>query len=408
MDDIVTGVVVVSFFLLLFAYCFLCTLPVGRVDRMFFRTCVRSGIGRRIRAKPAVDGPTPRSTAAPSGLVSPYSAQWHGFHTGPSFVPAVPDEVVISVLTEAVPFHQDTLIITGPSAAKDPRVDMTRSEATFGRQMKEHFKNVHMQPLRARDQHKFRESSGLLSAGPDSSLLALPHSPQLPCWKTPAEALPPQSLDVVCLAPAVFAQLLQHHPYYLTTFHRVLRPHGIIAITGMSALRIVSPAWCTEEYSDVVHHLREECEKILSDEEWRLFETRRNSVEAQHVDIYLPFPHIKRRVFTTQYKLTIDELVGSLRALPECSVALKRPEHRAADAVGVVREHPHRTPVNPIEVFDGLLRARFGTASASEQCIVAEVDFFVISCDSRRTNYFSGSGGTLQQIGQAASLSRLP
>ncbi|CUG88062.1 Hypothetical protein, putative [Bodo saltans] len=410
---------------------------------MFAKTCIRKGIGKRLRASAREAQQhqqqqlhrTPRhQQSGATGLVDPYSAEWHGFHRGPIVVPVLPEEISISILSEAVPFHQDALLITHPSTSRDVRLELTRAEDSLQKHMQAHFKKVMVQSLKPRPASDPRSAS--LHHATGKSLMVASPPPSLPQLKSPTESLPFQSLDVVCLAPTVFSEILQQNPYFLTSFHQVLRPHGIIAITGMQRIRIQSPSWIASEYKDLVEHLRQECEAsyVRNSEEdtnsgdewvadspphhspprpqslgvarsWKEFEFRRRSVEAEHRDIYLPFPNIKRRTFTSMYHLTLEELMGSLRALPEIDVALGKSNSSGrrlpTDPVGVMRENSSAssfsTAANPLQVFEGLLSARLGDAAASsEACVVAEVDSFVITCNWRRANHIPGSDSSRQ------------
>lgn len=381
---------------------------------MFVRTRVDCGIGRRLRAAAAAaassNGSAPssrpsskhRQQQAAPGLVDSLSPQWQGFHRGATFVPVLPEEVAISLLTEAVPFHQDALLLTLPSSSKDVRLELTRAEDSLYAHMQSHFRSVQVQPMRQRPTAA-KPSSSSMSAG---AAVATTRS-SFPSLQSPTESLPDNSLDVVCLAPAVFSEIMSHHPYFLTSFHRVLRPHGVFAITGIQQMRVKDPSWCASEYNDVVGHLKEQCKEAFEDDDmasdgwhasWKELELRQRSVDAQHTDIYLPFPNIKRRTFTTQYHLTLDELIGSLRGMPECARLNQLTQRRLpTDPVGVVRDRASSSSVvNPLEVLDGLLRARFGDAAASEPCVVAEVDAFVITCNWRRSNHIPGSDSSRQ------------
>jgi hypothetical protein len=405
---------------------------------MLTRTCRRCGIGRRLRASAQQTQSPPtsdvrrqqRKKGASSGLVDPYSPEWHGFHRGPKFVPVLPEEISISILTEAVPFHQDTLLVTQLSTSPDVRLELTRSEDSLQKHMQMHFRTVSTKSMQPRN----RGGGATDPRSAAQGLVVASAQPALPKLKSPTEELPSHSLDVVCLAPSVFSEILQQNPYFLTSFHQVLRPHGIIAITGLQRLRIVSPSWIAGEYHDLIAHLRQTCKAScdihqqrgdrhegdewadsLSSREseltWNEMERRRESVEAEHRDIYLPFPNIKRRTFTTQYQLTVDELVGSVRALPECEQALGAStcgQRLSKDPIGVVRDRSSGSfsaAANPLEVFDGLLSARLG-AAAHEPCVVAEVDSFVITCNWRRANHIPGSDSSrqLESAGRSGQL----
>lgn len=271
-------------------------------------------------------------------------------------MPVLPDEVGVALLTEAVPFHQDVGVVTGPSTTNDASIERSMVDAALLKQLRGHFARVRMDPIRPR-----------LHREGDSTVL--------PTLMIPAEHMPPGSLDMICFAPHVFPMLLRHHPYYFTACHRALRPHGILAVTGLRRLRIVAPTWCMEDFNDFMSQCESDASSSGGAEPLGA-----QSIEELHADIYFPFPHVKRRMFTTQYHITADELCGYIRGTSEYRASAARKAPRQDDTPGVVRDCS-ASPADPLQVLHGLIEARLGSEK-----VLAEVDAFVITCDSRRTN----------------------
>lgn len=286
-------------------------------------------------------------------LVSPFGAELHGFNRGPqSIIPPSP-EVALALLTEAVPFHQDALIIF-------PENRQGASESTILSQMREHFLRVH-----------------------HGCMTLLPHDVGAKRFSTPLETLAEGSLDIVCFSGNCFATVLEQCAVLISEAHRALRRHGVVAIHGSRRLRVVAPERAVVDYNDFSAFIENEYFKLpISTGTSQRYKNRSASVECGHSDIYLPFPHVKRRWFTSAYRVPVSHLTGYIRGW-ETYQAVVKPSRYDGDPPGVRRHRVGR--VDPLQAFEGLLLE-------SGEEVTVEVDTFVVTCDSRPHNGTSAIG----------------
>lgn len=299
---------------------------------------------------------------------------------GPRFHPPVPSEVVVALLAEAVPFHQDLLLITPPTLDHTKIAHHDADDgSSLAHALRGHFRTVTATKLVERQPCK--------EGGSDATS-------RPPCYLASVESASPQSLDVVCFAPNVMSLLLRHCPYFLTASHRALRRHGIVSVIGQRQLRIAGTA--RQDFDDFVEFLQNELQGMATDDSLNLTAidrdrckwavTARQSVESHHLDLYLSFPHVKRRQFTSEYRVTVDEIIGYVRAMPEyvlwhrLSANLRRNDDRPG-----VRRRRATTPDDPLELLRNVLLAHVTNPEASG-VVAAEVDTFIITADHRRVN----------------------
>lgn len=261
-----------------------------------------------------------------------------------------PVDVWISLMSDAVPFIQNVFVVC-PSTMMGKR-DMERLRS----QCRRIFPTAQV-GCTTRGK---RRNSGKFSASP-----YLLTSPELSSsswtaqqtWVTPLDALPPKSQDIVVFACNVFGRemLWDDAPSHITAAHRVLKPHGILAILGYPLdVRVSAPSFASEDANDFLSTMAADLDRVLDGfsslndkklkkgigdkakghlkpnessgnrKERRQEEARRakfvlESLSTGHQDMYFPFPAISRRWFECEYALSPTELAACYRSLPSYS-----------------------------------------------------------------------------------------
>lgn len=255
-----------------------------------------------------------------------------------------PLEAWISIMSDAVPFIKNVFVVC-PSTIGKASMLALRSRC---RQI---FPTAQVGTTRvgARSVENGAAASHFFGSSKSASAL---HQGQME-WLSPLDALPAKSQDIVVFAGNVFGQeMLWAAPSHITSAHRVLQPHGILAVLGYPLdIRVTAPSFATTDANDFLTTIAADLEEVLqplsplkegassigsatsadapiekkssriSGEKRRQEEAKAakfllESLSSGHTNVYFPFPAVNRRWFQSEYALSPIELAACYRSLP--------------------------------------------------------------------------------------------
>eukprot|EP00796_Vickermania_ingenoplastis_P005294 gene5294-3797_t len=334
---------------------------------------------------------------------------------------AEPLESWLSIMADAVPFYKDTVVVCPSSFDESARSSLRRRcQAIFPR--------ATVEPLRLRLTRRSRRTPNTSGTEKNS---ALPPAVRHQCqyfeqtWCSPLEKLPPQSQDVIVFAGNVFGrEMLFQGPSHITAAHRVLRPHGVLAILGYSLdCKVAVPDWARCDADDFLTTMKADAtalehqnlDTLCHDlDAVRTMQQRQlgiqraksimSSISCSHTDIYLPFPAVKRRWFESEYAMSPAELASCYASIPfyapcyaptlwgngggsssckEDFVSLPALNLRNTKSTSslVVRK-----TVDPLEMLLSFWETHRHTRRAQRGALRARVLHFTLTCSSRGMN----------------------
>lgn len=236
-----------------------------------------------------------------------------------------PLESWLSTMADAVPFTKNTFVVCPSTWDK-------LSMQNIQHRARKVFPAAQVGSVRR------RENSTLLKRREDDSTQlvnsALPHSlARMPStlndvYQSPLDSLPSSSQDVVVFAGNILGQELWFQsPSHITAAHRVLRPHGVLAVFGHALeVKVVSPDWAAQDADDFLASLKQDEQSLLESQSQKgeqykhdsllSVKHRVDSMSCGHADIYFPFPAVQRRWFESEYSMSPTEIVACCRTLP--------------------------------------------------------------------------------------------
>lgn len=256
-----------------------------------------------------------------------------------------PLEAWISIMSDAVPFIKNVFVVC-PSTMGKASMLALRSRC---RQI---FPTAQIGSTRVgfRSTENGTAPPHFFSSSSSASAL---HQRQM-TWLSPLDVLPAQSQDIIVFVGNVFGrEMLCAAPSHITSAHRVLQPHGILAVLGYPLdIRVTSPSFAVTDTNDFLATVATDLEGVLqplslplkrgtsnigsshaadapvktksnriSGERRRQEEARTakfvlESLSSGHADVYFPFPATSRRWFQSEYALSPLELAACYRSLP--------------------------------------------------------------------------------------------
>lgn len=255
-----------------------------------------------------------------------------------------PLEAWISIMSDAVPFINNVVVVC-PSTMEASAILRLRSRCH------RIFPTAQVVPTKIKNHPSpawpIQPNVTSYSTVSSSSLLS-----EAAC-ASPLEELPPQSQDIIVFACNVFGrEMLWQAPFHITAAHRVLRPHGVLAILGYPLdIHVSAPFFAAEDAKDCLSTMSADLDKILGSsfsfndrkmtnginnepnmlsetkDPKGIFEHRRQrearrakhileSLSDGHQDIYLPFPARNKRWFESEYAMAPVKLAACYRSLP--------------------------------------------------------------------------------------------
>lgn len=447
------------------------------------RVVGRKALGRRA---------SPHRASPSENLLSPFGAVLQGSSRGPQASFAEPLDAWLTVLADSVPFYKECLVVC-PSTASAAQVQRVWDRC------REHIPTAHVGSMAQRTQAAPPRSD--ISFSPGAALPAPASLPQsrstspavpaahsaltlspgnavaqassrstrpLPALRSPLEAVTAGSLDLVVLAGNVFAhEMLFDAPWHLSHAHRVLRPHGVVAIVGHAAeTEVTAPAWAAEDaggYLESSHLDAQECLRMAAaaataaceGDDVAPVQALRRAVEVHetlrsgHADVFLPFPSVRRRWFTSEYAMTPAALVAHYRAAPlyqalhspagelwwrtmqhRQEAADRAPDSFFVDVTGPLWNEQHTAPsgdssgddpdvaslaawsptgvrrrrsaADPLDVLQAILDAQVaasgGSAAPSRAPLRVHAQHFVVTCSARSMNAAPPTDGSFGRV----------
>ncbi|EPY20707.1 hypothetical protein STCU_08871 [Strigomonas culicis] len=298
-------------------------------------------------------------TARAATLLSPYGAALHGYHRGPQAAFAEPMDVWLTVLSQAVPFYKDVLILC-------PSHYSPRQVQRLWRRARQHLPEAHVAsvpPPRATAASVAAAAATAAPATPTAGAL-LPHSAaeapdglalRPPATANPFQRFPAHTFDVLVFAANAFSEPHMgggaRAPFYISEAHRVLRPHGVLAVTGSTVpahcLHVAAPRYADHQFVqqylralqqdrlEVLQRLGAALDDAAAAEgkqapdrsadvarlrglaaELTAAVSREESIASGHADLYFPFRGVQRRWLTSEFELTAAQLAEALRGMP--------------------------------------------------------------------------------------------
>lgn len=234
-----------------------------------------------------------------------------------------PLESWLSLMADAVPFTKNTFVVC-PSTWDDLSLQNIQSRA------RKVFHTAQVGAVQRRKDQctgtKFKER--VVEVGLPPAFARMP-SALNDVYKTPLDALPSDSQDVIVFAGNIFGQELWFQsPSHVTAAHRVLQSHGILAVFGNALeVQVTSPDWAAQDANDFMVSLKQDGQSLLKGQKNQLNEQdepgkllnaiyRVDSMSCGHEDIYFPFPAVQRRWFQSDYSMSPIEMAACYRALP--------------------------------------------------------------------------------------------
>lgn len=335
-----------------------------------------------------------RTTIRSLWLCAPYDVALKGFENGPKAVIGPPKELALACLTEALPFTQSALVVI-------PQHDRLSEAvaATFRSTFSEVYTTTAAEFLKSDDSrpegsslpNKLAKEFDVVCFASGSVLQPEGQSPPLP---------DPGRAEGSGLASS--ARLL---PHMVSVAQRRMHPLGIITFTGQRRLRVVAPQPAAADFDDFLRFIDDDAsttaaaDAALRDASWSSQRALQRSMDNAHADWYLPFPHVRRRWFESEYEVTPLDVAAHIRTWPSYQQSRAARHDVASHTLGVIRRS---TIIDPLESLCGLMEVH-AAAGGNGGKLRVQLDSFVITCDSRPLNarqprYESLGGSAIPQL----------
>lgn len=326
-----------------------------------------------------------RRSLARGAVVDPFGPALQGLRVGPLWYVPEPSELWLALLAAVVPFHQDLLCLTPGAGTATSRGDAIVGRAErHGGFLRVHRSSFLCPPAHVATSRTTRDSS---SSSVNENLLRVPQGDValFDSGSSPLVALPSSHYDCVCFTANSFVGVhcaSSHAAHHLTECHRLLKPHGVLAVMGHGWPRLVANKRVERDFSDFCEHLAAQ----RTADEARVAGALRDA----HAEVYFPFPSVRRKWFTAEYVVPLEGMLGHIRGWPEYQ-RMVAPDVRAEEETGALRCVTAADPLEPLvallEAYGGVAGTGLGSSEEGDDVTLrCAVDWFLVLCDSRPAN----------------------
>ena len=339
----------------------------------------RSNLLRGIRVRQqAPENPLPERRM-PVDAYGPSMKGYGASAVTPVRVPT-PVEAWLSCVGAVMPFHTGRTLMVTPSSVGSATWGSLQSQVGLHLPRLEHcplpkshapvFKrSTPFEKRRSKDpDFVFPENPEVAEAlrAPNSQLVPAP----LSSVKSPLASHPAGCADGVIFANGSFAEMVHESPRIVSDVHRVLKPRGVMCIVDHQIPTIVCGD--TGVMADVARDFSDFCEMVRGKDFLSLAE---ESTSCAHLDTYLPFAAVNRRVLTSEFDVPLSEFIRYIETWP----CFRKAMTPVAEGTGVYRRN---IVGEPLEMFEWCTAARL-RSDGSPLRLRLSVNHFVITCSNR-------------------------
>jgi hypothetical protein len=359
---------------------------------MALRRSVRRAAGSTAPSSASARAWSGKGSGAADLFLAAHGPELRGFTRGPTCRVPEPEEAWLAVLGAALPFRASAAVVCLDSSTTS-RAPVKRGAA--------HFRECHACPLMLMS-NEVEEGTGETNPAPNAASLESDRAlipPELReralqqqaasasdsamvspvvsqfLARSPFGRIGDGVMDTVVYLPHTFRQTLPWAEHYITDTARILRPHGVMAIMAESRARLVGPQELVEDFEQFKALLDTACPHAGV---W--------AEEDGFVDMPLPFSHVQRRAFTSEYPVTsLAALAAYVRSWPQyLEYAAPRQDENEE---GVLRGR-----ADPLVAFMDAAKAQLeargppGHPANVQTVLRLEVDLCVVTADNRPSN----------------------